>query len=124
MTGDRLVSINDVRVNLNNIESLLVASMKQSSTLKIVAVSPLTFVNLNTVDLLTKKDENLERVIKSRRIDKTVAVSKSTKVVKGDRVKCETFYEQEFNGFIMILSLSKEILKKNNNSSEKVTLKF
>ncbi|EFX61331.1 hypothetical protein DAPPUDRAFT_340115, partial [Daphnia pulex] len=95
--GDRLVSINDVKVNLNNIENLLVASIKQSSTLKIVAVSPLTFVNLNTIELLTKRDEHLERVVKSRRIEKTSAVSKSTKVVKGDRVKCETFYEQEFN---------------------------
>lgn len=116
--GDQLVMINDIRVNADTIEHVLL-SLRANQIIKIVATSPLTFINLSTIDMIKQNDEYLNKLLKIKRISKTIANSKSSKVIKGDRVKCENILEQEFNGFVMILSLSKEILRRNTNSSEK-----
>ena len=120
--GDMLIAINDIPVNTDNIDALLLL-IKQSQTLKLAVLTPLTYVNLNTNERLLK---NIELdIFKSKRkashssnssanTNKIIANSKSTTVVKGDRVKSidQNVPVDDLFMFIMILSLNKQTLKK------------
>jgi hypothetical protein len=120
LKGDLLTAINDIQVNSVNLEVLL-SAIKTEQTLKLTALTPLTYLNINTSDLLIE-NLKLNKKVSSNSV-RCVAPSKSTSVVKGDRVKHtdqpnlnDIFY------MVMILSLNKQTIRKNQNANEKVSL--
>ena len=114
-----IISINDIPVNSSNIESML-SAIKRPQTIKITALMPLTYINLNTTDLITTPfiSGNVDpNNMKTRQTcGRVVANSKSTQVLQGDRVKCssENLIE-EFSYFVMILTLDKEVVQQENS---------
>ena len=111
-SGDMLISINEIPVNSKNIEALL-GAIKRPQTVQLVVLAPITYVNLNTTDILTNplisNDVESMKISTKKRCNKIIANSKSTQVLQGDRVKCptESLFE-DFSYFVMILSLNKE----------------
>ena len=120
--GDLIVSINDTEVNADKIERVL-ASIIYPQRIKIVALSPITYLNLNT-------DEHVLRSLGNKTTGsakKIVVASKSTNVVKGDRVKFseQSQFIDECLIYAMILYFDGEAVKKkannnNSNNNEKV----
>jgi hypothetical protein len=119
--GDLIVAIEDVEVNSANIESVL-DSLKNNpdGVVKLTALAPITYLNLNN----SVTNEHLLTTCASRLIKKE-APSKSTSVVKGDRVKYSSAqsrpaYESTFI-CAMILSLNhQDKFASRQNSNEKV----
>jgi hypothetical protein len=109
--GDMIVAINDIMINSANIEDVLKA-VKTPKSLKITALVPITYVNLNTNDLLNNKfishKSEISNLAKEKpTCTKVVANSKCTQVLQGDRVKCPTEnLLDDFFYFIMILSMN------------------
>ena len=119
-----LVSINDIDINANNLEIIL-SAIKKRQSLNLIMLSPLTYLNLNTNDLIFEK-LNLSDKLKNK-MDKNMitATSKSTMLVKGDRVKLpDNQLNEEVFYLIMILSLNKEKIKRKENANEKVIFVF
>jgi len=113
--GDMLIRINDVPVNSNNVEQLL-GFIKRPQTIEVTALSPLTYVNLNTTEILTSPFISIDHeaisskmAMKGNKCKKVVANSKSTHVLQGDRVKVPTEnLLEDFSYFVMVLSMDKE----------------
>ena len=117
--GDLIMSINDIEVNSANIEALL-SAIRVPQTIKISALSPLTYVNLNTSEIVSKK-LNLDSRL-SKRLSTIMAPSKSTTVVKGDRIKlAANQLNEDVFYLILMLSLDKDKVKRKENSDEKVS---
>lgn len=115
-----LVSINDISVNSENIESIL-ASIKHPQQIKMTALSPITYINLNTDEHILKNMGFYEKISRSNR---KIVPSKSTNVVKGDRVKLSNQGQALDDSFIyaMILSLEQGKLRQNQTPNEKVII--
>ena len=107
-----IVSINDVNdINSENVEKVL-EKIVHPQSIKITALSPITYLNLNT-------DENVLRGLylnEPTNVKKHIVASKSTNVVKGDRVKFSDMSQLVDESFIyaMILSLEPDKLKQKN----------
>jgi len=88
-----------------------------------MALSPLTYINLNTNELLFEKLNLKEKLLGHKEEKKSIiATSKSTSIVKGDHVKLtDSKLNDEVFYLIMILSLNKEKIKRKENSNDKVT---
>jgi hypothetical protein len=123
-----IFSINDIVINSENLNSILM-SIKKPQAIKIVALSPTTFLNLNNTNellqnsLISRKGQLVDIKMKnSTEINnKIVANSKSTQVLQGDRVKCPTEnLNEEFSYFIMILSLDKTTTIAQNDENQMV----
>ena len=111
-----IISINEILVNSDNIELLLMA-IRRPQTIKITALAPITYVNMNVNDLLSNPFVNpkKESLKTKSTFTKVVAHSKSTQVLQGDRVKCPTEnLMDEFFYFVMVLSLHKESFQQQN----------
>ncbi|CAF0843916.1 unnamed protein product [Brachionus calyciflorus] len=120
--GDLILSINDIEVTYENIESLL-ASIKKPQNILIKALSPITYANLNTLDIILRNEfSELVKIKENKNV--TLAHSKSTSIVKGDRVKAlnQSLTNDDLFFYAMILSLDQETLKKKQSSKEKSDL--
>ena len=112
-----IISINDILVNSDNIELLLMA-IRRPQTIKITALAPITYVNMNVNEMLSNPFVNpkKESLKTKSTFSKVVAHSKSTQVLQGDRVKCPTEnLIDEFFYFVMVLSLHKESFQQQQN---------
>ena len=115
--GDLLISINDIEVNSDNIEILL-SAIRHTQTIKIIALSPVTYLNLDTDQIVFKKMDD-EFKLKRNATKKILAPSKSTQVVQGDRVKCADHLAQDDTFYaVMILSLDRDVNKPSNNNEK------
>ncbi len=117
-----MVSINDIEINANNIE-LLLSTVKKRQKIRLTTLSPITYLNLNTNELLFEKLNLKEKLTESRRGEKKliIAPSKSTTIVKGEHAKlADSKLNDEVFYLIMILSLNKEKIKRKENSNDKV----
>ena len=117
-----MVSINDIEINANNLEIILRA-VKRRQKLRLTMLTPLTYLNLNTDELLFEKLNLREKFIDTQKSEKKfiMAASKSTLIIKGDRAKLpDSKLNDEVFYLIMILSLNKEKIKRKENSNDKV----
>lgn len=102
--GDLIVSINNVDINASNLDTLL-ALLNQNQLIKITTVNALNYYEL----LNDKKDRVCASTANSNRI---IAVSKSTQVVLGDRVKCSdpsgSLNQDEVSYLVMVLAFGQK----------------
>lgn len=114
-----ILSINEVEVTYENIESILL-SIKETQRLKIIGIGSFTYTNLTTMDLILNNE--FPDLIKPKVCTNTIfAPSKSTSVVQGDRVKTvnpSLTYDDVFF-YAMILSLDPVALKRKQNLKDK-----
>ena len=109
-----MISVNEVEVNSENLEALLLA-IRRPQTIKVVALSPITYLNLNTDQIVLKKTNAESKLKKASTTTKILAPSKSSQVVQGDRVKCID-QSDDFFYLVMILTLDNS----NENNDQKV----
>lgn len=113
-----------MEITSDNLEQVL-SRIVHTSSIKITALSPITYLNLNT-------DEQILRTLAAPRdlnsaARRKVVASKSTTVVKGDRVKFSDQAQLTDEAFIyvMILSLENEKSRhRTTNPGEKVKLNY
>lgn len=116
-----IVSINGINITAENIEGVL-SSIKRDENLKIIALSPITYANLNIHDLMLNK---LEDQLFSDTISKTqciIAPSKSTNLVKSERLKANypSINNDDLFFSVILLSLNQGTLKPKESVDEKV----
>ena len=112
-----LLKINNINIDANNFE-LILTSITNEQKLKLVFVSPLTFVN--TSDILF--ESTYQKQLAHRAPIKVIAASKSVTIVKGDRVKlADNQLNEDVFYMIMMLSLNKKIIK-DGDGNDKVII--
>lgn len=109
-----------MEITSENIESIL-NSIKSHHELKITALSPITYLNLNTYDDIVR---NWDLIGQTNKLNKKLAPSKTTTVVKGDRVKFSNQPLQMENLTIHVMILSADQDTFQTNSNEKVNFLF
>jgi hypothetical protein len=124
--GDMLFEFNNESVNTENISKLLLSIKPGSIIIKLGFISPITYVDLNLNARLLKKFES--SIFKSIQHNKNhlknriISNSKSTRIVKGNRIKSGNQNQaSELFMFVMILSLSKNTLKKQTSKDKVIT---
>jgi hypothetical protein len=124
--GDLILSINDILINSTNIESVM-SQIKQEQTIKLTVLSPLTHVNLNTNDEILRKYERefSFKLKKDKTTKKIVANSKIVNNVKTDssnQTHSSPKGIEDIFMHVMIISLNKLALKKQQSTKEKEDL--
>ncbi|RNA03707.1 hypothetical protein BpHYR1_028264, partial [Brachionus plicatilis] len=116
--GDLILSVNDVEVSYENIETLL-SSIRQAQSITIAALGPITYTNLDTHHIVLNNDYT--DLVNKIQNNMTKAASKSTSVVQGDRVKAvnDSITSDDLFFYAMILSLDQSALKRKPESKEK-----
>lgn len=97
--------------------------MLDCKEIRIAAIGPITYANLDTHDIILKNDYS--DLLNKNVVDVTRVPSKSTSVIKGDRVKAVHNVKTSDDLFFysMILSLDQNALKRKPESKEKVRKK-
>jgi hypothetical protein len=113
--GDMLADINNEPVNTENVYKTLKTSIHLNGIITLKFIAPIKYVDLN-INRRLLDEKFISEISKNNgqiRVNKIKAESKSTRVIKGNRIKSNIKKPQEnLFMFVMILSLYKNRMTK------------